>query len=74
MAPMRLAGKNVARAPSSGWETDWFGPFKDGGSKRFVPSGKNPFGQVSASGTFKPAGKDGSLEGQDKRVCRQKCL
>lgn len=35
--------------------------------KRYPATGKNPFGQVSASGTFKPAGKEGLEGGVDRR-------
>ncbi|UZJ51429.1 hypothetical protein CBS101457_000749 [Exobasidium rhododendri] len=38
----------------------------DAASRRLQTSGKNPFGQISASGTFKPAGKE-NPEGQEKR-------
>ncbi|CEH17201.1 hypothetical protein CBOM_03263 [Ceraceosorus bombacis] len=34
---------------------------------RFPPSGKNPFGQLSAGGTFRPAGKDLDSPGADRR-------
>lgn len=43
------------------------------GNPRFPSSGKNPFGQLSASGTFKPAGKDGLDPSNDKRVCSGIC-
>ncbi|CAO1635449.1 unnamed protein product [Parajaminaea phylloscopi] len=38
----------------------------NGGHSSRFPTGKNPFGQVSASGTFKPAGKDGDGSGQGR--------
>ncbi|CCF49298.1 hypothetical protein NDA11_004003 [Ustilago hordei] len=46
------------------------------GGRRMAPAGKNPFGQISASGAFKPAGtpgggrglpRDGNAEGLDGR-------
>lgn len=33
------------------------------GGRRMAPAGKNPFGQISASGTFKPAGTPGGGRG-----------
>ncbi|SPO32686.1 uncharacterized protein UTRI_05815_B [Ustilago trichophora] len=33
------------------------------GGRRVAPAGKNPFGQISASGTFKPAGTPGGGRG-----------
>ncbi|EPQ28162.1 uncharacterized protein PFL1_04489 [Pseudozyma flocculosa PF-1] len=35
-------------------------------SRNFAPSGKNPFGQISASGTFRPAGSTPGLGGRER--------